>query len=276
MAPFTVRIYLTTLRTFFTMAVDDVLPFSNLLWWSAAAFRWLRVQFQYRFTHPSRSSSSPWNGLCLPPPSSVDVLSDNELKLILKGQRNSNTERKTKSDLNVWYNWCRSIGEARPTEDGHQLSWTSRPFLSVKKRDGSSYEPDSLTSLHRSLERQLRDNLGKQYSILQDCKFALSREAIACSIKKRVEEGKGNKPNASEPFESEDSERLWESGALGEGDPETLQNSVWPKMWSNPLHPERCPIWIFHCFLRKQPTDMCNNDSPFYLTTNPKLASSGV
>ena len=31
MAPFTVRIYLTTLRTFFTMAVDDVLPFSDLL-----------------------------------------------------------------------------------------------------------------------------------------------------------------------------------------------------------------------------------------------------
>jgi len=40
-------------------------------------------------------------------------------------------------------------------------------------------------------------------------------------------EGKGNKPNASESLESEDSERLWESGALGEGDPETLQNRVW-------------------------------------------------
>ena len=40
-------------------------------------------------------------------------------------------------------------------------------------------------------------------------------------------EGKGNKPNALEPLESEDFECLWESGTLGEGDPEMLQKSVW-------------------------------------------------
>ena len=31
MAPFMVKIYLTTQRTFFTMAVEDVLPFSDFL-----------------------------------------------------------------------------------------------------------------------------------------------------------------------------------------------------------------------------------------------------
>ena len=35
-------------------------------------------------------------------PSSADTLDDSELKLFLTGQRNSNTERKTRSDLNVW------------------------------------------------------------------------------------------------------------------------------------------------------------------------------
>ena len=39
-------------------------------------------------------------------------------------------------------------------------------------------------------------------------------------------EGKGNKPNASEPLEK-DIERLWESGNLGDSDPESLQNIVW-------------------------------------------------
>ena len=24
-----------------------------------------------------------------------------------------------------------------------------------------------------------------------------------------------------------------------------------PRMWSNPLHPERCPVRIFHCFLKQ-------------------------
>ena len=64
---------------------------------------------------------------------------------------------------------------------------------------------------------------GELYSILQDRDFALSREAIVASGKELKKEGKGNRPNESE---SEDSEHLWESGALGEGDPETLQNSV--------------------------------------------------
>ena len=79
---------------------------------------------------------------------------------------------------------------------------------SVKKRDGRA-----------TPARQF----GELYSILQDREFALSREAIVASRKELKEEGKGNRPNGSE---SEDSERLWESGALGEGDPETLQNSV--------------------------------------------------
>ena len=39
-------------------------------------------------------------------------------------------------------------------------------------------------------------------------------------------EGKGNKPNASEPLENEDIEQLWESGNLGNSDSESLQNTV--------------------------------------------------
>ena len=163
-------------------------------------------------------------------PSSADALDDSELKLFLTGQRNSNTERKTRSDLNVWQNWCRSVGETRPIEHVPPTELNkllAHFFTKVKKRDGISYEPDSLTSLQRSLERHLRDNLGKQYSILRDREFALSREAIIAARKKLKKEGKGNMPRASEPLESEDFERLWERGALGDSDPETLQNSVW-------------------------------------------------
>ena len=66
-------------------------------------------------------------------------------------------------------------------------------------------------------------------SILQDREFALSREAIIASRKKLRKEGKETSYiRASEPFESEDFEcAVWESGALGDSDPETLQNSVW-------------------------------------------------
>ena len=73
----------------------------------------------------------------------------------------------------------------------HQLSSINFSRISsVKKWDGSSYEPNSVTSLQRSLEQHLRDDLGKQSSILQDCEFALSWEAIVASRKKFKEEGR--------------------------------------------------------------------------------------
>ena len=90
MVPFTGKFTLHyILRTFFTMAVDDVLPVSDFL---SDEFASLTVPVPV----PPLEMDSACN--TLPPPSSVDVLSDNELKLILKGQRNSNTERKTKFD----------------------------------------------------------------------------------------------------------------------------------------------------------------------------------
>jgi len=85
--------------------------------------------------------------------------------------------------------------------------------------------------------------LGKQSSILQDREFELSRETIVASRKELKKEGKGNKPNAWNLLKVKTLNAFGRVQQLvGEGDPETLQNSVWPKMWSNPLHPERCPV----------------------------------
>ena len=40
-------------------------------------------------------------------------------------------------------------------------------------------------------------------------------------------EGKGNKPNAADALEPADIEQFWESGALGDSDPKTLQDTLW-------------------------------------------------
>ena len=157
---------------------------------------------------PAPPPENDFGNISLPSSSALD---DSELKLFLTAQRNSNTERKTKSDFNVWHTWCRSVGEKRPIADippAELNKLLAHFFTKVQKRDGSSYEPDSLTCLQRSLAQHLRDNLEKQYSILQDREFALSREAIIAS-RKKLKEGKENKPRASEPLESEDFECLW-------------------------------------------------------------------
>ncbi len=43
-----------------------------------------------------------------------------------------------------------------------------------------------------------------------------------------------------------------------------------PKMWSTPSNPEKCPVLIFEKYIAQQPNQMCNPDSPFYLSINYK------
>ena len=194
------------------------------------------------------------------------------------------------------------------------------------------YEPDTLSSFHRSIDRHLTKDLHKTYSIIRDTQFAPSREKLKASRKFLKGEGKGNKPNASEPLDRSEIEQLWKRGALGASDPATLQQTVWwlisthlgtrgrdehhkfrfgdlllkkttggaefiefarergtktrtgemekstnadarvfkPKMWATPDRPERCPVKIFQQFVDRRPPEMCQDDSPFYLSINHK------
>ena len=62
--------------------------------------------------------------------------------------------------MNVWRRYLDSINEKREVENipSDELNvLMCRFFMSVKKKDGSHYEPVSLTSFHRSLQRFLND-----------------------------------------------------------------------------------------------------------------------
>ena len=83
------EIYLTTLRTFFTMATDDVLPFSGLLSDDLLQFF---DDYESSSSTTSLTIAVPaplpeMDSACntLPPPSSVDVLSDKLKLFLIKG-----------------------------------------------------------------------------------------------------------------------------------------------------------------------------------------------
>jgi len=44
-------------------------------------------------------------------------LDDTEISAFIEESRNSNTTKKTKTDLNVWTRWCNSINQRRRIED---------------------------------------------------------------------------------------------------------------------------------------------------------------
>ena len=139
------------------------------------------------------------------------LLNQEEIRQLVKKEKPRNTARKTKSDLNVWYRWCLTVGEKRKLEDipAHELNnLLGNLLFTVKKRNGEEYEPNTLTSLHKSIDRHLREVGQNTIRILEDREFEGSRQALDAKRRQLKKRGKGGKPNASEPLSYSDEDRL--------------------------------------------------------------------
>ena len=126
------------------------------------------------------------------------------------------------------YQWSEEHGETRELKDipPAELDRLLSHFFVTVRKDGSLYEPDTLSSFQCSIDRHLMQHR-KPFSIIRDQQFTYSREALKASRKHLKKEGKGNKPNVADALEPADIEQLWESGALGDTDPQTLQYTLW-------------------------------------------------
>ena len=103
----------------------------------------------------------------------------------------------------------------------------------MQSATGSLYEPSTLISLQRSLDRHLTKDRHKPYNIIRDMEFSSSQQLLTVSKKMLKKEGKGNKSKASQPSEDVEIEQLWISGALGSSSPEfykILCSSSWPAL----------------------------------------------
>ena len=85
-------------------------------------------------------------------------------------QRPENTVKKSEYDLHVCKRFFLEVGEARKIEEipADELNILICQFLiEIKKKDGGSYEPATLQSFQRSLQRYLNDKNSK-LNILKD------------------------------------------------------------------------------------------------------------
>ena len=85
-------------------------------------------------------------------------------------------------------------------------------FKSLKKLDGTEYEPGSLMPFQRSLQRSLNER-GSNVNVIEGENFKLSREVL--SAKRRplvVEHGKGSKPQAARELTEAEEDKLFECG----------------------------------------------------------------
>jgi integrase len=162
--------------------------------------------------------------------------SQEELQRFVQEQKSANTVKKTSSDMKCFYRYLEDINKKDiqilnlpPNELDHLLG---KFFKDVKKINGEEYEPSSLTGLQRSIQRFLSDS-GSKINILKDDEFAFSRKVLEAKRKNLVVQGKRNRPNATRSLTNEEENKLYESGAFGAQNPESLQRTMW---WILSLH----------------------------------------
>ena len=160
-----------------------------------------------------------------------NILTEEEANSFIKGNlQKKNTVQSTKRDVNNIQRWMainlfnvQNIENLDPAELNSVLK---RYFISVRKQDGTNYEPSSLTAMLYSVDRHLKEN-DVQYSVLKDREFTGAREALKAKRVDLKKQGMGRKPNKAKPLTWEEEEELYNKGVFGNSTPFTLIFSLW-------------------------------------------------
>ena len=163
-------------------------------------------------------------------PTFVEV-SDQQKNDFIDDMKNKNTVRKTVTVMRQFTNWL-AMSPRNETREINTIqadeldNYIGSFLLSIRKSDGEQYEPDTLTSYHRGIDRHLRD---KKYpfSLIKDKEFATSRAVLASKRKELKQKGKGNKPNASTPLSLSEEKALKDKNCIGLNSPQQLLNKMW-------------------------------------------------
>ena len=165
---------------------------------------------------------------------SGEITSD--IQDFILSKRPENTLKKTKYDMNIWKRYFEAENEQRyieniPPEDLNVH--ICRFLMQARKKNGTAYEPNTLTCFLRSLQRYLNDQ-NSPMNIFKDQAFNKAREVLSAKRKEVVREhAKGNRPQAARELTEAEEDELFRVGEFGSANPETLQRTVW---WLLSLH----------------------------------------
>ena len=149
--------------------------------------------------------------------------------ILLEANNKQVLSKKTSYDMNVFQRFINECGEKRkllkiPPDELDKLLCNF--YINAKKKDNSEYEPDTMSSFSRSIQRYLDDTNAK-INILKDEEFKVSRDILKSKRRELGKQGKGNNPNATAPLTNKDIERISEENQFGKHDPEVLSRTMW-------------------------------------------------
>ena len=150
-------------------------------------------------------------------------------------QKKINTTKATNRDIKTVSDWLlreksesRNIQNIEPKELDELLS---QFFVFVRKRDGTEYQPSSLTSMLHGIDRHLRDCKytfeGKRIDIMTSVYFEDTRKALQSKRTHLKSLGLGNRPNRSQAIDESEEKIMWERGVLGVSTPFAILFTLW-------------------------------------------------
>jgi len=161
--------------------------------------------------------------------SRFEDVTDSDVAALKDAAENLNTRKSTVNWLGVFENWCdeNALDKSAEKLPPEQLDKVlERFYASVRKQDGTDYEPGSLKVMQAALDRHLKEK-GYSLSIIKDREFLSSRKVLEGKARKLRNEGKGKLPNKSRSLTREEEEVLWECGQLGNSSPRSLLYTMW-------------------------------------------------
>ena len=157
------------------------------------------------------------------------IESEQVINQFIKSLKPASTKYKESLDVKRFRTFFSELGEKRDILDlpaDRLNSLLSNFFMKARRYNGKLYDPDTLSSLCRSLQRFLTEN-GSSVNIKFAPEFALSRRTLAARRKELVTMGLGNKPNACRMITDKEEKLLFELKAFGTEDPVVLQRTMW-------------------------------------------------
>ena len=103
--------------------------------------------------------------------------------------------------------------------------WLERFVLEVRKQDGSEYIPSTLHHIVCGLMRHVRE-INPSIDFFKDSIFSDFRKTLDGEMKRIRSTGAGTKKKQAELITSDEEEKLWSSGTLGDHSPTSRRRAI--------------------------------------------------
>ena len=112
--------------------------------------------------------------------------------------------------------------------DGKTMNALVMTFImELKPKQGEYFEPRTYTGIIYSLEHKLKEMELSDWDIRSSPSYAGARDVLKAKMAMAKGAGKGNRPNRAQPLSRDEENKMWEKGALGTSDPDTLLRTLW-------------------------------------------------